>query len=194
MINALKKHPLGFLFLFLTAVFIATMVFSRSFFDWAFERHQNQWSWYLRPLFLLPYAFFAYKRNFSGMMASVFALFTSMCWFNVPDQVSEQALEFLRFEQDYLQSEWGMGKALLMLTVPLTFWALGLAFWRRSLLMGGVVMAVVAVAKIVWSVVNAQEAGASIVVPALTGLAISAGILYAVSRFLKPKNRVKDNF
>ena len=187
MINTLKKEALGFLFLFLTLVFIAAMVCSRSFFDWAFERHQNQWSWYLRPLFLLPYAYFAYQRRFSGMMASVLALFTSMFWFPVPDQVSEQSLEFLAFEQDYLQSEWGLGKTLLMLTVPIAFWALGLAFWRRSLLMGGVVMAVVALAKISWSVINAQEAGASIIVPALTGLAISAGLLYAVSKILKSK-------
>jgi hypothetical protein len=161
------------------------MVFSRSFFDWAFERHQNQWSWYLRPLFLLPYAYFAYQRRFSGMMASVLALFTSMFWFPVPDQVSAQALEFLAFEQDYLQSEWGLGKALLMLTVPIAFWALGLAFWRRSLLMGGVVMAVVALAKITWSIINAQEAGTSIVVPALTGLAVSAGLLLIVYRVKK---------
>ena len=189
MINTLKKEALGFLFLFLTLAFIAAMVFSRSFFDWAFERHQNQWSWYLRPLFLVPYAYFAYQRRFSGMMASVLALFTSMFWFPVPDQVSAQALEFLAFEQDYLQSEWGLGKTLLMLTVPIAFWALGLAFWRRSLLMGGVVMAVVALAKITWSIINAQEAGTSIVVPALTGLAVSAGLLLIVYRVKKAKDR-----
>ena len=189
MINTLKKEALGFLFLFLTLAFIAAMVFSRSFFDWAFERHQNQWSWYLRPLFLLPYAYFAYQRRFSGMMASVLALFTSMFWFPVPDQVGAQALEFLAFEQDYLQSEWGLGKTLLMLTVPIAFWALGLAFWRRRLLMGGVVMALVALAKITWSIINAQEAGASIVVPALTGLSVSAGLLLIVYRVKKAKDR-----
>lgn len=180
MTNTLKKEPLGLLFLLLTLVFIAFMVFSKSFFDWAFERHQNQWSWYLRPLFLLPYAYFAFRHRFSGMMASVFALITSMCWFPVPNQVSPQALEFLAFEQRYLLSQWDIGKALLMLTVPLAFWILGLAFWRRSLLMGAAVMVIVALAKITWSIVNAQEAGASIVLPALTGLAISSGLLGVV--------------
>ena len=107
--------------------------------------------------------------------------------------LKKEALGFLfltlAFEQDYLQSEWGLGKTLLMLTVPIAFWALGLAFWRRSLLMGGVVMAVVALAKITWSIINAQEAGTSIVVPALTGLAVSAGLLLIVYRVKKAKDR-----
>jgi len=55
--------------------------------------------------------------------------------------------------------------------------------------MGGVVMALVALAKITWSIINAQEAVTSIVVPALTGLAVSAGLLLIVYRVKKAKDR-----
>src|SRR5215217_3294099 len=36
---------------------------TEEFAAWAWDRHHNVLSWYIRPLFLLPFCYFAYKRN-----------------------------------------------------------------------------------------------------------------------------------
>ncbi|ASV31974.1 hypothetical protein [Maribacter cobaltidurans] len=168
----------GGLFLCLTIAFITVSMTYRPFFDWVFERHHNQWSWYVRPLFLLPFCYFAYKKSFTGMMISIFALFTSMFWFPKPEIVSENVMGFLAFEKDYLYGDWNLSKLLLTLTIPLSFLALGLAFWKRSLLIGIGVVVLMATGKIVWSIQNAGESGKSILIPAIVGLLLCCGLMY----------------
>jgi hypothetical protein len=51
------------------------------FLSWAWARHHNPLSWYIRPLFLLPFCYFAYKRSTWGIVLTLFALVTSMVWF-----------------------------------------------------------------------------------------------------------------
>lgn len=48
------------------------------FLAWAWARHHNVLSWYIRPLFILPYIYFAYKRSWKGLAVTVIALATSM--------------------------------------------------------------------------------------------------------------------
>lgn len=151
---------------------------NQDFFDWIFERHHNQWSWYLRPLFLIPFCFFAFKRTYTGVFATVFLLFTSMFWFNKPEVVGENVQEFLQFEKDWLSSAWGFEKILLTLTVPISFFVLGLSFWKRSLFMGLGVIVLMATGKIVWSILYAGDSGTSIIIPAVIGLLLCTGILY----------------
>ena len=169
---------IGGIFFALTILFIMVSMINEPFFDWVFERHHNQWSWYLRPLFLLPFCYFAFKKSFSGMMISIFALFTSMFWFPKPEIVSESVIEFLEFEKDYLYGEWNLGKILLTLTIPISFIALGLAFWKRSPILGIGVVVLMAIGKIIWSIQNAGESGKSILIPAIMGLIICSGLIY----------------
>lgn len=160
---------------------------NKTFFDWVFERHHNQWSWYLRPLFLLPFCYFAYRKSFTGMMISIFALFTSMFWFPKPEIVSESVKEFLEFEKEYLYGEWNLSKSLLTLTIPISFIALGLAFWKRSLAIGIGVVVLMATGKMVWSIQNAGESGKSILIPAIIGLFICCGLIYYGFKKLEKK-------
>ena len=51
---------------------------------WAWARHHNILSWYIRPLFLLPFCFFAYRRSLLGIGVTLVALATSMAWFPAP--------------------------------------------------------------------------------------------------------------
>ena len=37
------------------------------FLNWAWARHHNPLSWYIRPLFVLPFCYFAYKRSVWGV-------------------------------------------------------------------------------------------------------------------------------
>jgi hypothetical protein len=63
---------LALVFLLLTILLVTVLAFSGPFFDWAYARHQNQLSWYIRPLFLIPFCYFAYKRSLAGISATIF--------------------------------------------------------------------------------------------------------------------------
>lgn len=182
-----KDKAVALVFLLLTAIFIILSISNKTFFDWVFNRHHNQWSWYIRPIFLIPFCYFSYKHSWAGISITVFCLFTSMFWFNPPNQVSEEVKTFLQFEKDWLNGEWNIKKFFLILTVPLSFFALGLSFWKRSLLLGLTVVVLMALGKMVWSVQNAGEAGKSIIIPAVFGLLLCVSLIYWGSKRIEKK-------
>lgn len=173
---------IGMLFALATIVFIVLFLTNEPFFNWAFARHHNILSWYIRPLFIIPMVFFAFKKSWTGIFASIFALFTSMFWFPVPATNNPQVIEFLAFEMDYLQSTWTPAKIIMSLSVPLFFIILLTAAWQRNWkwLLGVIIGA--AVLKSLWSIAFSGEAGMSILKPALLGLIICIG---GVGYFIK---------
>lgn len=176
----LKRYDkqVALVFAALSGLFLILAFTNEAFFTWAFERHQNQLSWYLRPLFLIPFCYAAFRRSWAGISITVFLLLTSMFWFPQPDVVSEQVKQFLELEMEYLTGEWTVGKIALSALVPISLVALAAAFWRRSLWLGLSVLVFIALAKIAWSVLYAGEAGTSIIVPALLGLLIGIVVIY----------------
>jgi hypothetical protein len=180
---------LGIVFGVLTLAFLILAFTNESFFNWAYARHQNQLSWYIRPLFLLPFSYFAYKRSWAGIMATIFLMLTSMFWFPKPSIVGEQVKQFLDMEKQWLTGDWGASKILMALLVPISLIALGMALWKRSLLLGISVIVLIAVGKMVWSVLFAGEAGKSIFIPAILGLGICVGLVYFGFRRLERKNK-----
>ena len=184
---------IALIFFALTILFLVVSMTNQTFFDWVFDRHHNQWSWYIRPIFLIPFCFFAYKRSWTGISITVFCLFTSMFWFNRPEFVSENVKTFLQFEKDWLYGEWNYKKIMLIITVPISFFALGLAFWKRSLIMGLGVVVLMATGKIVWSIQNAGESGKSILIPAILGLIICSGLIFYGFRKLEQKKQRNAN-
>lgn len=185
--NKKMDFILGMLFAVATLAFIVFFLTNDIFFNWAFERHHNVLSWYIRPLFIIPMVIFAFKKSFTGIFASMFALFTSMFWFPVPASSSPQVLEFLAFEMDYLKGAWTAPKIVMSLAVPLFFLMLLLAAWKRNWkwLLGVIIGA--AVLKFIWSIAFSGEAGMSILKPALLGLIVC---VVGVGYFYK-KNRRK---
>lgn len=157
------------------------------FLAWAWERHHNVLSWYIRPLFFLPFCYFAYKRSLFGMVLTLVALATSMSWFPAPETVSPAVIEMLAAEEEYLTGDWTMAKILLALIVPISFAALGLAFWKRSLVWGLAVINGAILIKTGWTFVVSTEAGAMSHLPAaVLGLAVlNAVVLYVVHRMRK---------
>ena len=151
---------------------------------WAWARHHNELSWYIRPLFLLPFCYFAYKRSLWGITLTVVALATSMFWFPAPERADPGAAEFLAVERKYLTSDWSLWKVLLGLIVPASFAALAVAFWKRSLLWGVAVINAMLLVKVVWSFYFGEASGGLTLLPsAVVGLAVcDAVILYAVRR------------
>ena len=157
--------------------------FLDEFLSWAWARHHNPLSWYIRPLFLLPFCYFAYKRSIWGIVLTLFALVTSMFWFPEPDRPDPRAAEFLAMEKEYLAGDWTLTKVLLGLLVPVSLGALALAFWKRSLLYGLVVIDSIMLAKVTWSFYYGGESGLALLPPALVGLiACNAAVLYVAYR------------
>ena len=52
----------GMLFAAATVILIVIFMTNDAFFNWAFARHRNILSWYIRPLFIIPMVIFAFKR------------------------------------------------------------------------------------------------------------------------------------
>jgi hypothetical protein len=65
-----------------------------AFLSWAWARHHNILSWYIRPLFLLPFCYFAYRRSVKSIALTLLALATSKFWFPEPEQPDPKVLEF----------------------------------------------------------------------------------------------------
>jgi hypothetical protein len=156
---------LGMIFAASTVVFLLFFLTNEPFFNWAFERHHNILSWYIRPLFIIPIVVFAFRRELTGIFASVFALFTSMFWFPAPMESSPQIISFLSYEMEYLKGLWTTPKILMSLLVPIFFAMLIIAAWKKSwkLLLGTVISA--AILKVLWSIKFSGEAGLSILKP-----------------------------
>ena len=167
---------------------VAVMGSTGEFVAWAWERHHNVLSWYIRPLFLLPFCFFAYKRSLWGMTLTLLALATSMFWFPAPGEASAAVKEMLGAEREYLTANWTLWKVLMALVVPATFAALGLAFWKRSLVYGLAVINAAVLIKVGWTFVFGTEAGAMSHLPAaLLGLAVCNVLVVYVMRRLRAR-------
>lgn len=168
----------------LAAVVVAATGTTDEFAAWAWERHHNVLSWYIRPLFLLPFCYFAYKRSLWGIVLTILALATSMFWFPAPEHSSSAANEMLASEREYLTANWTLWKVLIALLVPLGFATLALAFWKRSLAWGLAVINAMVLFKIGWTFLFSTEAGAMSHLPAaVLGLVLcDVLILYVMHR------------
>lgn len=177
--NQKTDFLIGMLFAALTAIAILLFFTNDTFFKWAFDRHHNVLSWYIRPIFIIPIVYFAFKKSWTGIMAFIFCLFTSMFWFPAPDVVSDKVVGFLAFEQEYLKGSWDMSKIIVQLAVPAFFAALIYTAWHRSIkaLIGVIIAA--AVLKVLWSALFAGADGLSIIKPAVSGVVICiAAVIY----------------
>ena len=158
------------------------------FIAWAWERHHNVLSWYIRPLFFLPFCYFAYKRSLLGVVITLVALATSMFWFPAPQESSPAVKEMLGAEREYLTANWTLWKVLMALVVPASFAALGLAFWRRSLVWGLAVINAAILIKVGWTFAFGTGAGAMSHLPAaVLGLAVCDALILYIMRRLRAR-------
>lgn len=181
---------LAIIFSLLSLLFIVLMAANQSFFEWTFARHQNVLSWYIRPLFIIPFCYFAYKRNPFGIALTVFLLLTSMFWFPEPAAIDGQVSEFLAMEREYLTTNWTIAKVLISSLVPISMGLLAYAFWRRSIKAGLWIVAAIAAAKVLWSVAEGGESGQAVIIPATIGLVLCVVLIYyGYKKFEKHKNK-----
>ncbi len=161
-----------------------------NFVSWAWERHHNVLSWYIRPFFLLPFCYFAYRRSLAGILLTLVALSTSMFWFPAPEKPDPGVAGFLAAEKEYLTGGWTLAKVFLASLVPLSLTTLGLAFWKRSLACGLVVLNAIAWSKVAWSFsYGGASGGLAVLTPALMGLVVSNVVILYAARKVQSKAR-----
>jgi len=160
--------------------------------SWSWDRHHNILSWYVRPLFFLPFCLFAYRRSVIGLVATVLALITSMAWFPAPARVDPAVVEMLQVERDYLLGDWTPAKIAIALLVPVIFGGLAVALWRRSWGWALVVINGAVLFKVAWTFAVEGGSGALAHLPAaLAGLAVVDAVLLVVAHRMRTP-RVRD--
>lgn len=153
------------------------------FLNWAWARHHNPLSWYIRPLFVLPFCYFAYKKSPTGLVLTIIGVLSSMFWFPAPSAADPRAAAFLAMEREYVTGGWGWAKIAMTALVPSWFLVLGWAFWRRLLVAGLVVVNAGVGLKVVWSFYFGGETAWSILPAVGLGALICNGVLvYALRR------------
>lgn len=149
------------------------------FFDWVWERHHNILSWYIRPLFLLPYCYFSFYRNVKGIVVTLLLFPTSLFWFPKPENPSEKVIQYLAWEYDFITQGDVLEQYVLAILVIVFLYLLALAFWRRSLLYGLLVLNIGTCLKIMWSIYFADSVGYAAILPSVITLAICNGAGFA---------------
>lgn len=153
----------------------------RETFDWAYARHTNKLSWYIRPLWILPLGYSAWQRSAKGIGWSLAGLVSSMFWFPKPDAIDPKVQRFLDMEKEYLLDPTPT-KLLSLTAIPIKMGLLLAAFWQRSLGSGLLVVNQIAVLKVIWSLRNGGESGRAVIKPAMAGLVVCNAAIIGFAR------------
>ena len=124
----------------LAVVVVAATGSTDEFVAWAWERHHNVLSWYIRPSVSLPFCYFAYKRSLSGMMLTLVALATSMFWFPAPERADPEVARVFGRGEGVPHRGLDDGEGTPGLARADQLCGVGLVFWKRSIVYGLVLM------------------------------------------------------
>jgi len=148
---------------------------------WAWPRHLNPLSWYIRPLFFLPIAYFCWTRRPSALFLTIAAMLSSFFWFPEPEEIDPAMAGVLAMEERlFTDPTWVTWTSLAM--IPLLIGGLCAAFWYRSLAWGLLVINGGLLAKIAWTVVNSGSDGLATLLPLGSGMVVMTAAVVLVAR------------
>jgi hypothetical protein len=162
-----------------------TVELLNDFLSWVWARHHNELSWYVRPLFLLPFCFFAYRRRLWGILLTLLLFPTSLFWFPAPENPSARVEGYLAWEVQFLTEGSLVGRVTLLVLVIAFFVALAIAFWRRSWPWGLAVINAGTLLKVIWSVAFGGATGWASLMPSLFTLAVTDAAILLAARWLE---------
>ncbi|GAA0990024.1 hypothetical protein Q7689_18805 [Nocardiopsis tropica] len=148
---------------------------------WAWPRHLNPLSWYIRPLFFLPVAYFCWTRRPLALSLTIAAMLSSFFWFPEPEEVDPAMAAVLAMEEQLFTDPTWVTWASLAL-VPVLLGSLCAAFWYRSLGWGLIVVNGGLAAKISWTVANSGADGLATLLPLGSGMVITTAAVVLVAR------------
>ena len=155
------------------------------FLDWAFARHLNPLSWYIRPIFLIIICYFAYKRSWKGLFITFILMTSSMVWFPAPETIDPQMQVVLEYEKMLLSNPLS---AVITIFLGVIFVVLAcMAFWKHSLLMGLVILNTMLIGKIIFGLLFTGENGWAPIGNTIFGLIIVNGIGFYLYNRMKKK-------
>ena len=163
------------------------------FLSWVWARHHNELSWYVRPLFLLPFCFCAYRRSLTGIVATLLVFPTSLFWFPAPENPSARVEGYLAWERQFLLEGSVVARVALVLLVVAFFAALAAAFWKRSWLWGLAVLNAGTLLKVIWSVAFGGAAGWASLAPSIFTLAVTDAAILLAMRFLRRRRERRES-
>src|ERR671914_527048 len=163
------------------------------FLSWVWDRHHNELSWYVRPLFLLPFCYFAYRRSVWGIVVTLLVFPTSLFWFPAPENPSSRVEGYLAWEHQFLTEGSVAARVALILLVVGFFVALAAAFWKRSWLWGLAVLNAGTLLKVIWSVVFGGAVGWASLAPSLFTLAVTDLVIPLAAYLLKRRRARQED-
>lgn len=161
--------------------------------NWVWNRHQNLFSWYSRPLFIIPACYYAYQRKLGYVIGMMALLATSLFWFSPPAEVSDTVRGYLEWERKaFLDPKNRISLIILVLTVSIFLFCLFYAFWKRSIWIGLLVINIGNILKILVSVMFGGDAGTAAIVPTLSSMLAINLVAFAVWKWRKRSNQDKS--
>ncbi|MGH1466835.1 MAG: hypothetical protein ACRBBQ_15900 [Cognatishimia sp.] len=162
---------LGLILIYSAIIFWAAYFSGEDMGEWVWGRHQNQFSWYSRPLFVIPAAYYTYRRKVWHIVGFIALLATSLFWFDAPAAVPPSISGYLEWEKQlFFTNDNKQPLVTLILGVFVFLGLLFYAFWHRNPWYGLAVINAGTVLKIIVSVVFGQDAGTAAIVPSLSSL------------------------
>lgn len=157
---------------------------------WIWDRHQNQFSWYSRPLFLIPACYYAYRQKLWLVIGCMVLLGCSLFWFAAPSVVSEQVSGYLEWEKRlFFSNESRLPLLLLVVVVAGFLFGLFFSFWNQNPWVGLILINAGTVAKVAVSVIAGKESGTAAIIPSLSSLAIINLAAFLVWCYFKKRRK-----
>lgn len=151
--------------------------------DWAWQRHHNEWSWYIRPLIMVAFCYAAWHRKLLlTVLIGVFFPLSAVV-FPAPEVPKAFVVEFLQAERQMLEglAAWQLAVFVGLVVAFLT--AVAVAFWRRSLLWGLIVANIGGAIKVLFSVLAWGDTGWTVLLPTLvTALVVNGAAWFFIRR------------
>lgn len=164
---------IGLTLLYSATIFAAAYLAGADMGAWVWGRHQNLFSWYSRPLFIIPAAYYAYRRKLWHVIGFMALMATSLFWFDAPLTVPAAVTEYLEWEKRlFLTNDNRLPLVVLMFAVISFLLLFFYSFWKRSPWYGLALINIGTVIKIIVSIVFGQDAGMAAIVPSLSSLLV----------------------
>lgn len=159
------------------------MDFIGDFLTWAWPRHLNPVSWYIRPLFFLPIAYFCWTRRPAWLTATIVAMLSSFFWFPAPPEgeVDPKIAGVLEMEKALFADPTWITWVTLPL-IPALIGGLCAAFWARSIGWGLLVIDGGLALKIGWTIANSGTDGLATILPLGLGAIAMSAVIVLVAR------------
>ena len=150
--------------------------------DWAWARHHNEWSWYIRPVFVLAFCAASwFRKPFLIVSLAVFFPLSAVI-FPAPEHPKPHVVEFLLAERQLLEALTAVQFATFVLAVSLFLTLLAAAFWKRNLWLGVLVANLGGAAKLLFGYWAWGETGSAAILPTLVTAFVFNAICYMTWR------------